>query len=284
MEDVAFRVLVPVDGSPVAEGVLATMHSLRSVGPLRATLLRVILPDESAEPALKYLEVVRAGLEKQGVPVETKTEWGRPAREILYASRGSGFNLIAMTTHGRTGLRRAFLGSVAEEVLRHSEVPMLVVRQGARSGAWKRIVVPLDGSSLAEKILPEAMRLARAFGSEIDLLRVTPSAVVQMTAAGHGGPLPEEDPMPYLRGLCDRLAKDGVTARAVARKGDAASEICRHAKELGAGAILVATHGRSGLKRMMMGSVAEHVLRAAPCPVYVLRTVEAPVAVVAAGS
>lgn len=271
MEETGHRILVPLDGSPESESILGTLASLKRAGPLRVTLMRIALPDESAAPAGEYLNGVRAGLENQGIPAETKTEWGRPAREILYASRASGFTLIAMATHGRTGLQRAFLGSVAEEVLRHSTLPMLVARPGARGGDWKRLLVPLDGSPPAERILPHAVRLARALGSEIRLLGVVPSAILQMTAAGHTGLLPPEDPAPYLRDLGDRLAREGVTARSSSRSGDAAGEICRAAEEQRAGAIFIATHGRTGLARLAMGSVAEGVLRAAPCPVYVLR-------------
>ncbi|HLF95409.1 MAG TPA: universal stress protein [Planctomycetota bacterium] len=279
MEIQALRVLVPLDGSTEGEAVVDPLVSLKGMGPLRVTLMRVVPPNESGESAKRYLGIVRERFEKQGIPAETRTEWGEPAREIRYCAGRSSFDLVAMTSHGRSGLKRAYLGSVTEEVLRHSELPLLVVRPGVKAADWKRVVVPLDGSALAERILPDAARLAKAFGTRIQLLRVTPSSVVQMMAAGHAGPIPAEDPGPYLQEVGRRLSREGIASEPAVRRGDPVVEICRTAEEVGAGAICLATHGRTGLPRALLGSVAEGVLRAAPCPVYVLRTLEAPVSV-----
>lgn len=284
METQALRILVPLDGSTEGEAVVDPLVSLKGMGPLRVTLMSVVLPNESGGPAQQYLGTVRGKFEKQGIPVETRTEWGEPAREIRYCARRSSFDLVAMTSHGRSGLKRAYLGSVTEEVLRRSELPLLVVRPGVKVSDWKRVVVPLDGSALAERILPDASRLAKAFGTRIRLLGVTPSIVVQMMGAGHAGPIPAEDPGPYLQEVGRRLAGEGIPSETAVRCGDPVVEICRTAEEVGAGAICLATHGRTGLPRALLGSVAEGVLRAAPCPVYVLRTLEAPVPVSAAAA
>lgn len=83
--------------------------------------------------------------------------------------------------------------------------------------------------------------------------------------------------MPYLRGVCERLVAEGVEARPVGLEGRAASRVLEHAKEAGAGLICMATHGRTGLARALLGSVAEEILRHAPCPVLVRRTAKSAV-------
>lgn len=266
------RVLVPLDGSADAESIFPALEPLARFRQVRMTLFRVIGREESAESARTYLGSLLDRLGGGNLPSEIKCEWGNPAEEILWLGKEVRFDLIAMSTHGRTGLRRTFLGSVAEEVLRRAEVPLLINRPETRSGDWKEIVVGLDGSSLAESILPYALKLARTAGGRLHLIQAVMPAM--MLGAGEEGVyFPTEDPLPYLRRVCGRLEKDGASAVPVAREGPPAAEICSLAEEVGAGLICVATHGRSGLGRVLMGSTAEEVLRRAPCPVFVRRTV-----------
>jgi nucleotide-binding universal stress UspA family protein len=248
------------------------------------TLLRVVERDQSATPALEYLAGVRKSLEADGIPADVKTDWGKPAEEILWLGKPSRYDLIAMTSHGRSGWRRVFMGSVAESVLRHAEIPLLINRPTARTGDWKRIVVGLDGSPLAEQVLPDAARMAKLFGASVHLVKVGMSAVLAGMAGEGGAYMPPEDPMPYLLPVCERLAREGAPAVPVAREGSAAFEISRYAEEVGAGLVMITTHGRTGLARAFWGSVAEDVLRSAPCPVFVRRTVRvaAPAEAVAA--
>jgi nucleotide-binding universal stress UspA family protein len=282
METRPIRVLVPLDGSPKAEDILSVLADLRKRMPLQMTLFQSVVPDRNGDPrkeaeAKRYLTSIRERLGKEGIPADIKVDWGYPVTEIHYLEKSSGFDLIAMTSPVRSRLKRATFGSVAKELLRCSERPFLVSRPGVKAADWTRMVVPLDGSALAERILPGAVRLAKALGAEIRLLNVIPSAVAQMTGLGHGGLVPAVDPLPYLRELGERLAQEGVRALPMVGRGDPAAEICRAAKDLNAGAISIATHGRTGLKRVLLGSVAENVLRAASCPVYVLRTAGSPV-------
>jgi nucleotide-binding universal stress UspA family protein len=138
----------------------------------------------------------------------------------------------------------------------------------------EKILVPLDGSELSERILLDVERLARKLDAEIHVLRVLQPVV----ASGMGEAvlvLPPEDPMPYLRSVVRRLKEAGLKASAVALEGPAADSILRYATESGATLLCMATHGRSGLVRFLLGSVAEEVVRKAPCPVLLRRSVAA---------
>jgi nucleotide-binding universal stress UspA family protein len=139
------RILVPLDGSPLAEGILGEVRAL--AGPLRATLLLVraierpaypmldvaTVQAREAEDAAAYLDRVKAGLEADGFRAQAEVLTGDPARAILEQAAKVEAHVIAMTTHGRSGLDRWLLGSVAEKVLSGSEVPVLVYRAWAEA-------------------------------------------------------------------------------------------------------------------------------------------------------
>jgi nucleotide-binding universal stress UspA family protein len=269
------RVLVPLDGSAESESILPALMPLFRSRPVRVTLLRVVPPDEAGAPAQDNLAALRRNLLLDGVQAESKCEWGRPAEEILYQSRGAWCDLVAMTTHGRTGLRRVVMGSTAEEVVRHAQVPVIANRPWTRVGDWSRIVVPLDGSARAESVIADAVRLAKLHRATVHVLGVSPPPVLTGGFEAVAIAPPQADPV-YLEKICDRIASEGAMAVGAVREGPPGGEIAKYAAEFGAGLVCLATHGRTGLARVLMGSVAEEVLRNAPCPVYVRRTVEAP--------
>lgn len=276
MTESRLRMLVPLDGSPEAESVLPALMPLFRAKQVRLTLLG-IAPRESSSPALElYLTRLRTSLLLNEIGSESRVEWGDPAEEILRAGTVAHFDLIAMATHGRSGLRRELVGSIAEEVLRRSTIPVLALSEGARIGDWKRMVVGLDGSAAAESVLVDAAEFARSLGATVHLVRVKSLMPLLVTRPDLAFPIPEEDPQPYLEKLAGDLAAKGILAIAEPREGDAAEEILAVARESGAGLICLATHGRSGLSRRLLGSVAESVLRQAPCPLLLRRIVAAP--------
>jgi nucleotide-binding universal stress UspA family protein len=278
MERDALRVLVPMDGSPEAEGILAALMPLARARPVELTLFQVVRAADGIEEARSYLDRAAQTLASHGVVAGTRLETGEAAEEIAWYGREPDFGLIALTTHGRTGLRRALMGSVAEAVVRRARVPVLVHRPGGRVGDWKRILVPLDGSPGAEQILPEAAKLARLLNATVHVVRVR-LPILPAFDYRHVPPLvpPPEDPMPYLQEVCARLSSEGVLAVPATRDGPAARGIVGAAEDLQAGVIAMTTEGRTGLERALLGSVAEEVVRTAPCPILVRRL--APVAV-----
>jgi nucleotide-binding universal stress UspA family protein len=276
MTEPRLRLLVPLDGTPESETVLPALMPLFKTKNVRLTLLGVA-PREDALSGLElYLGRLKLSLLLDEIHSESRVEWGDPASEILRAASPAKFDLIAMTTHGRTGLRRELVGSVAETVLRFSKLPILAFRPGEKVGDWSRMVVALDGSAAAESVLGPATELARARGATLHLVRVK-SAKPRLTLHPEDAfPVPEEDPQPYLEGMADGLAAKGILALADIRQGEPAEEILALARETDAGLICLTTHARTGLSRELLGSVAESVLRAAPCPVLLRRAAAAP--------
>lgn len=274
MADDCARVLVPLDGSPEAEEILSAISPLRSARPVRVTVFGAVPPHTSAAAVRPYLLDVARRLTELGVTAEVRTDWGSPAEEILWLGKRIRFDLIAMSTHGRTGYPRLRLGSVAEEVLRRTEVPLLLHRRGTPTDDWRRIVVALDGTAAGQEILGDVAAWAKPLGSAVHLLRVVPPPVRASEYRRNPFVFPEEDPLPYLDGVSGLLARSGMFAVRVAREGEPAREVTRYAQEIRAGLICIMTHGRRGLRRVLGGSVAERVVRAAPCPVLVRRMSE----------
>jgi nucleotide-binding universal stress UspA family protein len=195
--------------------------------------------------------------------------------------------LIAMATHGRSGVDRWLLGSVTEKVLRAAANPMLIVRASEEnSPAWqmgglKRVIVPLDGSKLSESILPVAQALARNLDLEIVLLRVYGNPLGSSTQGdGYYNSIRIQELMAMIRAesveylalKAEELKKVGfIKVSSMAEEGRAADAIIASAQRNPDCLIAMCTHGHSGIKRWVLGSVTETVVRHVGAPVLVLR-------------
>jgi nucleotide-binding universal stress UspA family protein len=239
-------VLAPVGDDPRLLARL--LLPLAAVRPLHVTLFRV------GEPGI--LREAQRVFKMRGLDAEAKAAQGEPAREIALFAKAGRFDLLAMVSHGRRGLKRAFLGSVAEQVLRHTRIPLLIAHPGARQGPWRLVAAAVDGSPESERVLGPAELYARSAGTPLHLVRVHPPG--QGRRAGNELDL-----------LCRRLERKGVAAIPFLRTGSPAAQILRYAKDVGTGLLCLTTHARDGLKRWVLGSVAEEVARRAPCPVFI---------------
>jgi nucleotide-binding universal stress UspA family protein len=273
MAESPLRMLVPLDGTSEAESVLPALLPLFRTQKVRLMLLAVAPLEESVPSLELYLRRLRTSLLVDEVASESRVEWGDPATEILRAGQAARFDLIAMATRGRKGLRRDLVGSVAETVLRQSEIPVLAFRPGAKIGDWNRMVVGLDGSAAAEGVLGDASAMARTMGATLHAVHAKSPKTRLTIHPEDAFPIPEEDPQPYMDRIVSALAEKGILAIPDIRVGDPAEEILAASRETGAGLICLTTHGRTGLARDLLGSVAESVLRNAPCPVLLRRAV-----------
>jgi nucleotide-binding universal stress UspA family protein len=209
---------------------------------------------------------------------------GVTAEELLRKADEVGCDLIVLGTHGRTGLRRLLAGSVAEAVLRGARCPVLALRSAGRTGSAEEIRVilhPTDFSECSESALQVARFLAREHDAQLILLHVAPIDVPI-----HGATAVAMDPQVYRVALEQlRVHLNGpdlkYPVKARLRQGDAATEILRASGEAGAHLIVMGTYGRSGLGRLLVGSVAESALRGARCPVLMVKA-PVPAAVVVA--
>jgi nucleotide-binding universal stress UspA family protein len=205
------------------------------------------------------------------------------AAALLESAREWVADVIVMATHGRSGLGRWLYGSVADDVLRHAAVPVLLVpAAGAGEAVWApdtahRVLVPLDGSALAEEAVPPALELAAALGADLHLLRVIETLTAAYaegyasTALDTTGALDEA--RAYLDGVAAPLRARGLTVDAgvAAVDGPALTGLAAAARVRPAPAIASATLGRGGLARLVLGSVATGTLQRANVPLLLVR-------------
>jgi len=277
------RIVIPLDGSPTAESILPQVLRLAADGD-EVVLVRAEPPVPSEAGALllpaalaaaeQYLAGVQQRLREQGVRVRVVARAGAAADVVLEAVRESGAGMIAMATHGRSGAARLLLGSTAERILRESPVPMFLLRPfwsyellppgGTEKLPIRTLLLPVDGSGLALCAAPAASAFAKRFGAEIVILHVLQKG---------------EDPT-AVRGQLDDLGErfriDGVGFRTALEHGDAAEAILSAARDHKADLIVLSTHGRSGISRLVVGSVTESVARKAQVPLLVVRGMGTP--------
>ena len=215
-----------------------------------------------------------------GITVRHKVVEGDPTEAILTEATGKPDTLVAMASHGRSGIGRWTLGSVTDKVVRHAPVPVMVVRSREGQPAQaviKGIVLPLDGSELAEKAMPTAVALSTALGVGISVVRAKPTPpYVLGTTEGFTGIYREYvDDMDavardYLRRTAQLLKQERVAQVAeVVVDGDAAHAILEEAGE--DCVVVMTTHGRTGIGRWVLGSVADRVVSHSQGPVLIIR-------------
>jgi len=296
--------LVPLDGSAFAEQALplavdvcsrsgATLHVVLVHDPLASvpSFGEPVLLDQSFDLASRrqeqeYLDAVARPLIRGGAVVVTHLIEGPVAHSLVDYARSNAIELVVLTTHGRGVFSRFWIGSVADRLVRQLEVPMLLLRPHAARGAppasrLRRIVIPLDGSPLAEAVLEPATRFGELLGAEFTLLRgVVRPAPVQLPYPAVTL-IPEQTEVTsalqqqarrYLEDVAKTLRDRGLRVEtAVEVTTDPVAAIATWAERHGADLIALATHGYGGATRFLLGSVADKLLRSATVPIFVWR-------------
>jgi nucleotide-binding universal stress UspA family protein len=296
------KILIPLDGSKTAEKVLPYARYLAGKFKIPVELLAVIdiaelathitaekarfldgMIEEGMRSSETYLRGVAATF--GGAAVKCTVEKGRAEEAIVEKGESDTAMLIAMATHGRSGLNRFLLGSVAEKVLRGAANPLLLVRatEEAKSdgeAGFKTVIVPLDGSELAESVLPMAATAAKRLGLEVVLFRAY--HIPYNAYAGDDGyyavnydeliAAVRDEALEYLDKKVAEVKKLGVEkVSLIAKEGFAGDEIIALGRKTPGGLIAMCSHGRSGVKRWVLGSVTENVVRHTMDPVLVAR-------------
>jgi nucleotide-binding universal stress UspA family protein len=294
------RIMVPLDGSNAAEMVLPYAEEIAIKFNSEIALVSVAepTPAESDHLFRAYLKTIQEKVRtelgnwgaKPGTPVTVEVLAGKPAQEILSYAADKSVSLVVMASRGTSGEGPWLLGNIAAKVLRATTKPVLLVRKEApaeglqRKGLIKRILVPLDGSKVAEQIVPHAEELARCMGAELILFQtyesflgvISGEAMVTMSAEEikEANKHREEDAKAYLRTIAGTLREMGLTVSEVVVPGDPADVILSYAESNAVDIITMSTHGLSGLKRWVFGSVTDKVLHAGDMPVLVVRAAE----------
>jgi nucleotide-binding universal stress UspA family protein len=286
--------LVPLDGSKLSEHALPLALSLACRLGANLVLMRTaratVFPRvdminaevRAIDEAKSYLENVKAEMSGQGVDIQTAVPYGDAAQEILQEIGTRKADLVVMSTHGSSGIGRWIYGSVGEKVLAASPVPVMLVRPTGDAAAFDcaranpSILVPLDGSMVAEAALSHAECLARRLRGKLVLLRVVEPPAPAFAYSGTLAPPPVEiephqDAELYLAVRAQRLSAEGVAVETFVRDGWPADVIAYGRGEWEADMIVMGTHGRTGVARLLLGSVAIEVVRRSPLPVMLVR-------------
>jgi nucleotide-binding universal stress UspA family protein len=297
------KILVPLDGSSVAEqvlpyarfwcrrltvpvellGVIDGFGSASSVDAARKAHYVEKLVDDTRRASEAYLELVGSTFPRTLITYSVET--GKPAEVIIEKAAYDKGTLVAMATHGRSGMSRWLLGSVTEKVLRATANPLLLVRsgEGGKSGGevkFESIVVPLDTSKLAESVLPDVIDLAQRLNLEVILVHVCAVPLSAYYGAEdyynpHYQDLAaqlKQEAGHYLERKVRELKEQGLErVSAVVFEGSAADEIIAFARRESNSLVAMCTHGYSGVKHWVLGSVAEKVVRHSGDPVLVVR-------------
>jgi nucleotide-binding universal stress UspA family protein len=298
-------ILVPLDGSGFAEQAVPLAQEIARRSSASLTLARVHLTvtpgfaqgvqfyDDNLDNTVRdqdlaYVQEVARRLAAKEMPVRGVLLEGPVSEGICEQAQSAHADLVVLSTHGRGPLARFWLGSVADELIRKLPMPTLAMhpREEAapRAAVFRHILIPLDGSLLAEEILEPATALGTLGDAEYTLMRcIAPTIIGGATFPDMGGMLVDDrllrrleeahaeasrEAEIYLQRLAERLRERGLRVRTrVLDSEQPALAVLAQARELNADLIALATHGRGGLNRLLLGSVADKVLRGASAPV-----------------
>ena len=305
-------ILVPMDGTEFSEGILPWVARIAGQADARLMLLTAVDPSGNEYPpagtstqqergtfrnqieanlvthAQSALQALVEQLRLRGVGADGRATLGNPTEEIVRASEDEGCGLIAMSTHGRNLIGRSILGSVTDRVLHSARVPVLTVspdhaRMYEEEGTTlDTVVVPLDGSELAEMALPYAEELATVLSLEMLLVRVVRTDNTAFSYGELAGRMTDltsglvSEAARYLETVSNPIRNRGLSVRHRVLRGAPAASLLDLAQETPRNIIAMTTHGRTGLTRWMMGSVAEALIRGSGNPVLVIRPDQQP--------
>jgi len=299
-------IFIPLDGSKRAERVLQYVEVLARRSDSNIYLIQAVEPHiefsgsqaEDQDEALEkfkqeikqaeiYLNDVKTRLEDKGLKIQTEIVLGETVKQIINRAEGLKVDLIAMSSHGLSGLSRVFYGSVAAGVLHQVDRPLLLIRADTDEEfsdkevfMYTTILVPLDGSKRAEGILPYVEKLALSFNAAVIFLQVVETRFAYISPYTYYSDaelekfetkkLIEEAEI-YLGGLQGEFQEKGIQARFLVAEGSVVRTIINVAEREAVDLIAMASHGRTGLARVFYGSVAAGVLHQVDRPLLLIR-------------
>ena len=287
------EILVPLDGSPLAERALPFARALALATGARLLLIRAVPPPRLSEwtadhakvmaDAQEYLDSILPG-SVRGQPIETAFYFGDPALTIINEAHHHSADVIVMSTHGRSGFGQWIYGSVAEEVFRHVSIPIVIVPSHCQrdwsSSRTNIIVIPLDGSELSIEAIEPAEELAQALNASILLARVVPRSVSQQVerlaqpVALRAGPVDHLTAADTLEEIAQGIRRHGRTVTTnLIESDDPGVAIAELTHAPNVAAVAMSTHGRTGVARLAMGSVAARTIQQAECPILLFRPI-----------
>ncbi len=285
------KILVPLDGSELAEKAIPYTETIAKVKKSEVVLFAVsITPAGYRRDRLlkSYLDANAKDLVARGIKVSTTVAYGEVAEEIIGYADKNNIDLIVISTHGYSGIKRWVLGSVAQKVLYGTCVPVLLIKSKSPALSrleLKKIVIPLDGSPFSETTFAHVEDLAKHAGTEIVLLEVSESPIVPSYGSRPINQTWEkyrdnlwaelqQQVSEYLEKTNADLEKKGLKVKYQVARGEVggvAQSIMQIAQKEKADLIVMATHGRTGVNRWVYGSVANRIVQESTQPLLLIR-------------
>jgi len=281
------RMLIPLDGSELAERALPYAKNLAKTKGSEVILFTVSVASvgQLDRPMKAYLELNAKELESQGIKASIAISYGNMSDEIIKFADKNKIDLIIISTHGQSGIKRWVLGSVALKVLHGTCTPVLLIKSRAHKISeveFKKILIPIDGSPFSEASIPYVKELAKGTDGEIVLLRVSEPPVLSADRSPAIKPSWEEyrdilmteiqrQAEEYMEGIKANIEKSGIKVRSQAILGKAVESILRVAQKENINLIAMTTHGRTGVSRWIYGSVASRIVEESLQPVMLIR-------------
>jgi nucleotide-binding universal stress UspA family protein len=277
------KILVGVDGSEsslhalreslrLARNEHTLIMALAVVPPYEGDLRLVGVRDIKAVlrgPCEKALAVTTEVAEAEGISIQTACVEGKPHEELVDFAAAHDCDAIVLGTRGHS-LEKVLLGSVTSRVIGYSPVDVLTVPKGSTIG-WEKIVCATDGSAYGKVVADRAAAIAKIYGAELKIISATDLPLEYCAEAPEVAADLVNKARGYVEAAREQIVQEGLQAECFVREGEAHKAIIDLAKEQKAQMIIVGSHGKSGLKRLLMGSVAERVLSHASCPVLVVK-------------
>lgn len=280
------KILVAIDGSESSMHALSESFKLAANEKSWVTVVSVV-PSYTGDldivgvgrdvfqsmrrPYEKAISDALALAKAEGASIKTVYDEGEPYERIVDIASAKKCDLIVMARRGLKRLERVFVGSVTARVIGHSSVDVLVVPKDTTIG-WQKILLTTDGSKYSKAAAERAIDIAKSYGGELKIISVVdvPSEFYAESPKTVEGLI--NNAKGYVEGVKKQAVASGVKAEALVREGEVYRVITDIAKEQKADIIVTGSHGRTGLRRLLMGSVTEKVIGHAPCPVLVVRS------------
>lgn len=277
------KILVAYDGSESAKNALAIASQMARENKSWIKVVAV-LPDYQGDLELVGVKNIRETMEGTGrellaeaqriadagdFHILTNLEQGEPFERIVHVAEDENCDLIVMGRKGLSPLERELMGSVTARVIGHTNRDVLVVPDGAKLG-WDKVLLSSDGAGCSENATSKALALAGDYGSQLIALAVVYTNDEFMALAHEMINGLVEKSLARLAELVNLGAGMGVTVIPLVREGEPHEVITKQAGEVGAELIIMGSHGRKGLSRLLMGSVTERTIGYAECPVLVV--------------
>ncbi len=284
------KILLSTDGSEYSEGAVREAIRLAKQCSSRLTAVSVIetnpefatiapqITEKMEQSAREQLSAVQARARKEGVDCNIVVRGGEDSyKDIVDEAVKNKSDMIVMGRRGRTGLKRLMMGSVTARVIGHAPCNVLVVPKDAQLN-FKNIVVATDGSKYSASAASSAIGLAKRNGADLTVISVVPAELLTpmdldltMTQRENIAEQEMKEAEKSAKAVKDAAQKEGISVKAFVLSGKPSDAIIQTAREKRAGLIVVGSHGRTGVERLLMGSVAERVIVLSECPVLVVK-------------